>query len=91
MSEQQNADTLLEFPCDFPIKAMGLNTDEFITRLHALLAPHVGELPNQAIHQQLSRNGRYISVTMTIEAQSKQQLDAIYQALTDEELVLMAL
>jgi putative lipoic acid-binding regulatory protein len=86
-----NEDTLLEFPCRFPIKAMGKDEDEFVAHVLNLISPHFPEISENDISTRLSSGGRYISVTVTVTATSKLQLDAIYYALTDSERVLMAL
>ena len=89
MSEQK--DSLLEFPCRFPIKAMGKDEDEFVAHVLNLVTPHYPEITEDDIRTRSSNGGKYISVTLTVTATSKLQLDAIYYALTDSERVLMAL
>lgn len=84
-------DTLLKFPCDFPIKAMGRDTPEFLGTVRALIEEHTGPLSDDVIQRTLSRNGRFVSVTVIVNAQSQQQLDDIYRAITAHEDVLMAL
>lgn len=84
-------DTLLEFPCRFPIKAMGLDDDEFVAHVLNLVSPHFPEICEEDIRTRPSSGGKYISVTVTVTATSKLQLDAIYYALTDSDRVLMAL
>ena len=84
-------DTLLEFPCEFPIKAMGKDEDEFVAHILNLVTPHFPEICEEHIRTRPSNGGKYISVTVTVTATSKLQLDAIYYALTDSDRVLMAL
>ena len=84
-------DTLLEFPCRFPIKAMGKDEDEFVAHVLNLVTPHFPEISEDDIKTRLSNGGKYISVTITVTATSKLQLDAIYYALTDSDRVIMAL
>jgi putative lipoic acid-binding regulatory protein len=84
-------ETALKFPCKFPIKMMGRESTEFRATARALVERHVGEVTDDAVQASLSRNGRFVSVTVTITATSKQQLDDIYQDVTDHEDVLMAL
>lgn len=86
-----NDETLLEFPCDFPIKMMGRDTPEFRELARELIQKYTGPLDNNAIQSTLSRNGRFVSITATINAQSQQQLDDIYRAISAHEDVLMAL
>lgn len=87
MSEE----TLLEFPCDFPIKMMGRDTPEFRRTARSLVEQHAGPVDDDAVQAAESRNGRFVSVTVTIRARSRQQLDDIYQDLTAHDDVLMAL
>ncbi len=87
MSEE----TLLEFPCQFPIKAMGKNMPEFDQIVVELIRAHVDDLHEGAVTSKQSKGGKYLSVTVVIEAVSRAQLDAIYQSLTDSPHVLMAL
>lgn len=84
-------ESLLEFPCDFPIKMMGRQSDEFRAVARALVEKHTGPLDDSAIQSALSRNGRFVSITVTVRAKSRQQLDAIYRDVTAHDDVLMAL
>jgi putative lipoic acid-binding regulatory protein len=84
-------ETLLEFPCDFPIKMMGRDTPEFRTTVRELVEKHTGPLADDAIQSSLSRNGRFVSVTITVAAESREHLDNIYRDVTAHEDVLMAL
>ena len=84
-------DSPLEFPCAFPIKMMGRDTPEFRATARALVEKHAGEVADEAVQAALSRNGRFVSVTVTITAISKQQLDDIYREVTAHSDVLMAL
>jgi putative lipoic acid-binding regulatory protein len=84
-------DTLLEFPCDFPIKMMGRDQDSFRKAAISVIETHAGKLQDEAISTSSSRKGNFISITVTIRARSQQQLDDIYQALTDHEEILVAL
>jgi uncharacterized protein len=87
MSEE----SVLEFPCEFPIKMMGRNTPEFEVTARAIVERHAGEVDDGAVQVALSRNDTFVSVTVTITATSREQLDNIYQDATDHEAVLMAL
>lgn len=89
MSEE--VETLLEFPCAFPIKAMGRNADDFETLVTTIVFKHAAPHAGDAVKVAASGEGNFISVTVTIEATSRDQLDRIYQDLTDCEQVLMAL
>lgn len=84
-------DTIMEFPCRFPIKVVGLADQEFGLLITGIIGKHVPGLPESSVKSRLSRQGNYMSVTVTIDAQSRQQLDNIYLELTAHEKVLMAL
>lgn len=84
-------DTLFEFPCDFPIKAMGHATPDFDSQILALVRRHAPDLSEDAVSSRPSKGGKYVSITVTIRATSRAQLDAIYHDLTASDLVLMAL
>jgi putative lipoic acid-binding regulatory protein len=88
--EAGTEETLMEFPCSFPIKAMGKATDDFDVLIVEIVRKHYPDLAEGAVKTRPSREGKYISVTVTIEAQSREQLDNIYLDLTAHERVLMA-
>ncbi|MBM4207513.1 MAG: DUF493 domain-containing protein [Gammaproteobacteria bacterium] len=84
-------ESLLQFPCQFPIKVMGKSNLEFDLLVIDIIRRHVPELNERTVSTRPSKDGNYLAVTVTIQAQSKQQLDAIYQDLTGHPHVLMAL
>lgn len=88
MSESQ---TLLEFPCQFAIKAMGKSRDDFDAIVVEIVRRYVGDIREGAVSSRPSKAGNYTSVTVMIEATSREQLDAIYQSLFDHPDVLMTL
>jgi putative lipoic acid-binding regulatory protein len=89
MSEEQESP--LQFPCDFPIKAMGKADCDLDLIVVEIVRRHAPDLREGAIHSRFSGKGNYVSITVTINATSRAQLDAIYQDLVDCEAVLMAL
>ncbi len=91
MTDDDTTPTLLEFPCDFPVKMMGRATPAFHVTARALVEKHTGPLADEAIQTAESRNGRFVSITVTVRAESKEQLDDIYRDLTAHDDVLMAL
>lgn len=84
-------ETAFDFPCDFPIKMMGRNTPEFRMIAVTIIEAHTGTVDDEQIQSALSRNGRFVSITITISAQSQQQLDDIYEDVSAHNDVLMAL
>lgn len=91
MTQKDNNETLLTFPCEFSIKAFGLNTPEFETTVAALIKQHVPDFETPVVQQRASENGKYLALNITIQATSKVQLDSIYQSLSECPLVVMAL
>lgn len=93
MSEHgsDHSDSPLEFPCEFPIKAMGTGGEAF--RLHVLeiVTGQTGEQAILDVQTRDSRGGRFLSVTVRIRAESREQLDDLYRALNASEQVLMTL
>jgi putative lipoic acid-binding regulatory protein len=81
----------MEFPCEFPIKVMGYWAEDFDALVMQIIRRHVDNLGEGSLRSRESRGGRYMSVTVTIEARSREQLDAIYRDLTAEPRVVMAL
>lgn len=84
-------DTLLEFPCRFPIKALGRDSSSFPALVIAEVESSAGPVAEEDVVVRSSRNGHYLSVTVTFTATSKQQIDGIYRALTASEEVLVLL
>ncbi len=91
MNDENNEETLLEFPCDFAIKAMGLADTDFDLLVIELVRRHAPDLREGSVKTRPSKAGKYVAVTVTITATSKSQLDAIYMDLTAHERVVMAL
>ena len=87
----KEGETLLEFPCEFPIKAMGLACDELEIAVIEIVNRHVEVITEGALKTNSSKNGKYTSITITITAYSKTQLDAIYMDLTACKHVSIAL
>ena len=87
MSEE----SAITFPCQFPIKMMGRDTPEFRAAARALVEKHAGAVADDAVQTALSRNARFVSVTVTIIAESQEQLDNIYRDVSSHDDVLMAL
>jgi putative lipoic acid-binding regulatory protein len=81
----------LKFPCEFPIKAMGRATPELEIAVLEIMNRHVPDLGEGAVKSRKSRNGNYISITVTIQARSREQLDAIYMELTSCEHIVFSI
>lgn len=88
MAEQE---TLIEFPCDFPIKVMGETRDEFTETIVEVIQGHVSDFDASKIEMRASTGGKYISITCFVFVTSKPQLDDIYRALTAHPFVKVVL
>ena len=91
MCGMEERPSLLAFPCDFPIKAMGRADSGFDTRALDIVRRHAPDFDPQSMRTAVSRNGNYLSITFVIPADSQEQLDAIYVELTACEDLLMVL
>jgi len=85
------APSLIEFPCDFDIKVMGENSKEFEARVVAVITLHIAPDALLSIRSRPSRNDRYLSLTVTIRAKSRLQVDSIYLDLHQTKSVVMTL
>ncbi len=81
----------LSFPCQFPIKIIGFANDAFLGIVVEILNQHVPDLGEGAIVLKESAGGKYVSITATIRAKSQEQLDALYQALSQDPRILVVL
>ena len=92
----EGEETLLRFPTAFPIKAMGRMADgagqsNFAQTVIDIVLKHAPDLDSKLVEMRPSKNGNFLSVTTTINATSKKQIDDIYRELSAHPLVLMAL
>ena len=91
MSETSPETSLLTFPTPFPIKVMGRREEGFAQEVVAVVLAHAPDFDPSTVEMRPSSAGKYLSVTVTIEARSREQLDALYQALTGHPKVMMVL
>jgi putative lipoic acid-binding regulatory protein len=83
--------SLIEYPCDFPIKVMGKTQAGFAQAVLAIVQSHAPDFDGSTMEMKTSKGGKYLSVTCVIRATSRQQLDALYQTLCDHPMVVMVL
>jgi uncharacterized protein len=81
----------LEFPTDFPIKVMGRRVDDFAQQIVAVVQQHAPDFDAATLEMRTSKDGNYLSVTATVRATSREQLDNLYRALTSHPLVKVVL
>lgn len=86
MSEQETK-ALMKFPCDFALKAMGSTSDDFDSIVVNIIRQYVDDIKEGAVTSKQSSGGKFTSVTVDFHVESRQQLDAIYQALIEHEQV----
>ncbi|MBA3997185.1 MAG: hypothetical protein C0466_08445 [Candidatus Accumulibacter sp.] len=84
-------ETLLEFPCAFPLKIMGRADSELAQAVLAVVLTHDPEFDGATMEMRASSGGNYVSLTCTVTATSKAQLDALYRELTSHPLVKIVL
>jgi putative lipoic acid-binding regulatory protein len=82
------AETLLTFPCDVPIKVFGRNDRAFRDEALRIVRAHY---PDVGVSEQPSRQGTYLSLTLTVHAASKDEIDAVYRELVASAQILMVL
>ncbi|HNP26558.1 MAG TPA: DUF493 family protein [Nitrosomonas sp.] len=87
MSEE----SLIEYPCDFPIKIMGKAEQDFTQITLAIVKHHAPDFDEATVEVRSSKGGNYLSITCTIRATSRSQLDALYRALTNHPMVSVVL
>ena len=88
MADQE---TLLEFPCAFPIKVMGETRDGFAEAMIEVVRRHDAGFDGSRVEMRGSSSGKYLSLTCTLTATSKEQLDALYRELTAHPWVKVVL
>ncbi len=87
----QLEDSLIKYPCDFPIKVMGLAQPGYTQAILEIVLRHDPTFSASSIEIRSSKAARYISLTCTVRATSRVQLDALYQELCDHTMVTMVL
>lgn len=87
----ENPEAVLNFPCEFSIKAFGVASDEFEATVITIIRKHIPDLRENALKTRLSKDGKYLAITITLNVESREQLDNIYRDLSSNPLVLMAL
>jgi len=84
-------DSLIEYPCDFPIKVMGKAHPDFAQILTEVVLQHDPGFDPASVELRASKGGNYLSVTFTVRATSREQLDALYRGLHGHPMVSIVL
>jgi uncharacterized protein len=91
MNDATDNDSLLKFPCDFPIKIMGVHSDDFAQSMVEIVLRHAPDFVAGQTEIRASSGGKYQAVTCTIRAVSRQQLDDLYRELSAHPQVKVVL
>jgi putative lipoic acid-binding regulatory protein len=86
----QNREWVMKFPCTFPLKVMGLNAPEFPEAVLSVFEKHM-DREQLSCATRTSSGNKYLSITVTFTASSREQLDTIYEELNSHPLVVMTL
>ncbi len=85
--DEEGREPKLEFPCEFPLKVIGINDDGFEAFSIEIVQRHVPNLDRGTISQKISEGGKYRSVSFVFIAESREQMDGLYRELTASERV----
>jgi putative lipoic acid-binding regulatory protein len=91
MSDLPETTSIIEYPTAFPIKIMGETRAGFAQAMLEIVTRHAPDFDGATMELRSSKHGKYLSLTCTINATSREQLDALYRELSDHPLVVMAL
>ena len=83
--------SLIDYPCAFPIKIMGHTRTGFAQAMLEIVRRHAPDFDGATLEMKSSKHGKYLSITCTINATSRAQLDALYGELCDHPMVVMVL
>ena len=86
-----SSSTLIDYPCEFPIKIMGKDEREFAKSVLIIVNRHIPGFDDKSVETRASKKNKYLSLTCTVYVISQSQLDALYQELCDHPMVLMVL
>jgi len=87
----ENDAPVLAFPCEFPIKVMGKTQAGYAQAVTEVVKRHAPDFDPATLEMRSSREGNYLSLTFTIHAVSREQLDELYRELCDHPMVTMVL
>jgi uncharacterized protein len=91
MAAAPESESPLKFPTSFPIKIMGRRADGFAQSILDVVLRHAPDFDPSTLEMRASREGNYLSVTATINATSRDQLDNLYRELTAHPMVTMVI
>jgi putative lipoic acid-binding regulatory protein len=84
-------ESLIQYPTDFPIKVMGRREPRLVQTIVGIVQRHAPDFDPATVEMRTSKKNSYLSVTCTVRATSREQLDALYRELCDHPAVVMVL
>ncbi len=84
-------ESLMTFPCDFPLKVIGQDDNNFDSVVMTIVRKHCQDVTDNHVSARPSKQGKYLALTVNIVAQSQMQLDALYSELSGHKQVMMVL
>ena len=91
MSLPPEQESLIRYPCAFPIKVMGEKTEGFVAAVTSVAHALDPQFDESTVELRESKGGRYLGVTITITATSREQLDELYRTLSTHPMVKVVL
>ncbi len=91
MSAPPAPDSLITYPCHFPIKVMGLQTPSLVEEMLAIARRFDPDFDPLTVEQRPSKAGKYLGLTLTVHVHNRAQLDDLYRALSSHPLVKVVL
>ena len=91
MTDAQGKDSLIEYPSQFPIKVMGLKADGLVHAITMIARQFDPAFDAQTVELRESSAGKYLGVTITVTATSREQLDELYRTLSTHPMVKVVL
>ena len=91
MQEIPPEQSLIEYPSQFPIKVMGLNVDGFVHAMVSVARQFDPGFDAATVELRASKADKYLGVTLTVTATSREQLDELYRTLSTHPMVKMVL
>ncbi|HAT8181269.1 TPA: DUF493 family protein [Legionella pneumophila] len=83
--------TLIEFPCYFPIKIIGINSELLLNEIKQIVVNHFPTFENEHLTHKMSEKNKYLAITVTVYAENQMSLDGLYQDLSQHPAVKMVL
>ena len=83
--------SFIEYPTDFPIKVMGRREPRLVHTIVEIVRRHAPDFDPANVEMRTSKKNSYLSITCTVRATSREQLDTLYQELCDHPMVVMVL